>query len=106
MVPTLVTKAEPLVTCRNGLVTMAQMSNVDRTTIAIRVPKKYEFLIKGFVCWLKQHPNQSVLWTCENAVKFKYEELTIPPADSRHTKAVNERMKDVLYYLEKESALR
>lgn len=85
---------------------MAQISNADRTTMAIRIPRKYEFLVKGFVCWLKEHPNEGALWTCENAMRFRYEELTMPPTDSRHTKAVNERMKEIFYYLEKEEAAR
>lgn len=82
---------------------MSQISNVDRKTLAIRVPKKYQFLIKGFVCWLKEHPNQDVLWTCENAMYIKYEDLTMAPTDSRHTKAIAERMREVFYYLEKEA---
>lgn len=101
MISKLVTRAEPLVTPRTNLVTMAQISNADRTTMAIRVPKKYQFLVKGFVCWLKEHPNKDALWTCENSIEFKYDELTLPPTSSKHSKAIAEQMNLVFSYIEK-----
>lgn len=53
---------------------MAQLSNINRKTKVIRVPRKYEYLTKAFAIWLSNHPNQAELWDCEEYLQTQHEE--------------------------------
>jgi hypothetical protein len=53
---------------------MPQPSNADRKTIVVRIPRKYRSLVRGFVLWLKTHPNQAALWNCEESLSQLLEE--------------------------------
>jgi hypothetical protein len=65
-----------------------QLSNADRKTIAVRIPKKYQFLVKAFVCWLKFYPDKMTLWNAETLMQSYYETLKISPTSSAATKAI------------------
>lgn len=51
-----------------------QLSNADRRTVTIRVPKKFQFLVKGFICFLKIHDDAALLWNAETILQNYYED--------------------------------
>lgn len=73
-----------------------QLSNADRKTIAVRVPKKYQFLVKAFICWLKLYPDKSVLWNAETLLQNYYEDMKVPPASSVGIKAIADYTNKIL----------
>jgi hypothetical protein len=76
-----------------------QISNADRKTLAVRVPKKYQFLVKAFVCWLKIYPDKAKLWNAEVSIQEQYEKQTATPTSDKFTRPVAEAMKVVLNQL-------
>lgn len=51
-----------------------QLSNADRRTVTVRVPKKFQFLVKAFVCFLKIHDDAALLWNAETILQNYYED--------------------------------
>jgi hypothetical protein len=51
-----------------------QLSNADRRTVTVRVPKKFQFLVKAFICFLKSHEDAALLWNAEVIVQNFYED--------------------------------
>lgn len=76
-----------------------QISNADRKTLAVRVPKKYQFLVKAFVCFLKVYPDKAKLWNAEVSIQEAYEKQITTPSSDRFAKPVAEAMKSVLSQL-------
>jgi len=76
-----------------------QISNADRKTLAVRVPKKYQFLVKAFVCWLKIYPDKAKLWNAEVSIQEQYEKQVMSPTSDKFIRPVAEAMKVVLNQL-------
>jgi hypothetical protein len=53
---------------------MAQLSNIGRKTKVVRIPRKYEFLVKSFAVYLSTYPDQAKLWNCEEYLQAQQEE--------------------------------
>lgn len=51
-----------------------QLSNADRRTVTVRVPKKFQFLVKAFICFLKAYDDAALLWNAEVIVQNFYED--------------------------------
>jgi hypothetical protein len=47
-----------------------QLSNADRRTVTIRVPKKFQFLVKAFICFLKSYDDAALLWNAETIIQL------------------------------------
>ena len=41
-------------------------------TLAVRVPRRYSFLVKAFAHWLTQHPDQSAVLGVEESLELLY----------------------------------
>ncbi len=76
------TNQEPLVTAlehlRNATHTlskteMPQINRTERKTIVLRVPRKYRYLVRTFTVWLKEYPDQALLWQCEEYLSQTFE---------------------------------
>ncbi len=74
---------------------MAQLSNIDRRTKCIRIPKKYEFTVKAFAVWLRAHPDQALLWNSEEFLQACYEETKGRPGTKTWNTAVTRSMNQV-----------
>jgi hypothetical protein len=51
-----------------------QLSNADRRTVTVRVPKKFQFLVKAFICFLKSYEDAALLWNAETIIQNFYED--------------------------------
>jgi hypothetical protein len=65
---------------------MAQISNIDRKTIVMRVPRKYRSLMKAYAAWLKTYPDQAKLWQCEEYLSQTLEDTIKPESPTGHRK--------------------
>lgn len=71
---------------------MVQLSNIDRKTVVIRCPRKYRFLVKAFICWLKIFPDKEMLWNVETLVEELYEGGKKNPTSPYFTNVVGKKM--------------
>lgn len=78
---------------------MSQPSNIGRKTKVIRVPRKYEFLTKTFAVYLLTHPNQAMLWDCEEYLQAQQEETNYRKGSLTWKKEMTKAMNTVLAQL-------
>jgi len=65
---------------------MTQISNVDRKTIVMRVPRKYRSLMRAYAAWLKTYPDQAKLWQCEEFISQALEDTNKPESPATQKK--------------------
>ncbi len=95
---------EPLVTLKDTSEPMLQPSNADRKTVVVRVPRKYRFLVKAFVCWLKVYPDKNLLWNSETTLEDLYGDDDRAATSPQFIKNVGEGMSSVLSALKRSEA--
>jgi hypothetical protein len=83
---------------------MLQPSNIDRKTVVVRVPRKYRFLVKAFICWLKIYPDKNLLWNSETTLEDLYGDEEKTPTSPQFINKVGEGMSSVLSVLKRTEA--
>ncbi len=78
---------------------MPQISNASRHTMVLRVPKKYQFLIRSYAAWLSTYPEQTKLQQAEMYLRQTHETTEHKPRSPLRRVAIGKAQSEVFKHL-------